>query len=165
MVEQSRSRGLADRVTFRGRVAQTDLPWYFSAADILVLPSSFESFGMVILEALACGTPVAATRVGATEDLLGDVLNGRLSKNLLPASLADAIEDLLKSRMASPFRTESIRRSVARYDWSHITVEVSNIYQAVLAAATNTTANESSGGRGLEEHKAACCDCGLLAYT
>jgi len=76
----SRDLGIADRVAFKGRVDQSELPWFYSAVDLLALPSSYESFGMVALEALACGTPVAATRVGAMENLLGDRRNGAWRK-------------------------------------------------------------------------------------
>ena len=54
--------GVQDFVTFAGRIEQKRLPLYYSAADVLVVPSRYESFGLVALEALACGTPVVATR-------------------------------------------------------------------------------------------------------
>ncbi|MEI2420540.1 glycosyltransferase, partial [Arthrospira platensis SPKY2] len=51
-------------VIFLGKRGQDTLPYYYSAADVLVMPSHYESFGMVALEAMACGTPVVASQVG-----------------------------------------------------------------------------------------------------
>ena len=131
----SRDLGIADRVAFKGRVDQSELPWFYSAVDLLALPSSYESFGMVALEALACGTPVAATRVGAMENLLGDRRNGRLAQDLRPSSLAAAMEDLLKDRAAGPQAAEIIRHAVLRYDWSRVAADVLTIYHDRLTGA------------------------------
>jgi D-inositol-3-phosphate glycosyltransferase len=60
------------------------LPPYYSAADALVVPSYYESFGLVGLESLACGTPVAATRVGAMEDIIEDGKTGHVVADLTP---------------------------------------------------------------------------------
>jgi D-inositol-3-phosphate glycosyltransferase len=140
MLELSRSSGIADRVTFTGRIDQTDLPPYYSAADLLALPSSYESFGMVALEALACGTPVAATRVGAMEDLLHEAGNGRLVQDLRPSSLAEAMEDLLRNRAAPSRVAETIRRSVEHYNWSRVATDVLTVYYGSRAAAAEVTA-------------------------
>ena len=56
--------GIAERVNFMGAVDHERLPLFYSAADICVMPSFYESFGLVALEAMACGTPVVASRVG-----------------------------------------------------------------------------------------------------
>ncbi len=56
--------GLEDLVVFLGKRAQETLPYYYSAAEIVIMPSHYESFGMVALEAMACGTPVVASQVG-----------------------------------------------------------------------------------------------------
>ncbi len=56
--------GIEDLVTFLGKRDQDLLPYYYSAAELVVMPSHYESFGMVALEAMACGTPVIASRVG-----------------------------------------------------------------------------------------------------
>jgi D-inositol-3-phosphate glycosyltransferase len=160
MKEVSRGCGLADRVAFRGRVEQGELPWYYSAADLLALPSSYESFGMVALEALACGTPVAATRVGAMEDLLRDSQNGRLSQDISPSSLAAAIEALLKDRAAPQQTAEAIRRSVVRYAWSRVAAEVLHIYYDSLTDAGGALA--AAAHIHPETGKTGCCGCGAF---
>lgn len=162
MKEMSRACGIADRVTFKGRVDQSELPWFYSAADLLALPSSYESFGMVALEALACGTPVAATRVGAMGDLLRDARNGRLAQDVRPSSLADAIEDLLKGQAAAPRMTETIRRSVVRYDWSRVAADVLHIYNDSLTAAGAALADAAVHFHP-ETEKSGCCGCGAFS--
>jgi D-inositol-3-phosphate glycosyltransferase len=162
MEEVSRSCGIADRVAFRGRVEQAELPWYYSAADLLALPSSYESFGMVALEALACGTPVAATRVGAMEELLRNAPNGRLAQDLRPSALADAIEALLKDRATRPPMTDTIRRSVAPYAWSRVAAEVLHVYNDSLAAAGAAIAGAAAHFHP-ETEKSGCCGCGAFS--
>ena len=70
--QQVRALGIGGTVEFAGRVPQEGLPAYYAAADALVIPSYYESFGLVVLEALACGTPVLAAPVGVVEELLQD---------------------------------------------------------------------------------------------
>lgn len=161
MMELSRSCGIGGRVTFRGRVEQRELPLFYSAADLLALPSSYESFGMVALEALACGTPVAATRVGAMEDLLRNAENGRLARDLHPSSLASAMEELLGYRAAAPHPTEAIRHSVLQYDWSRVASDVLTVYSQILACAAGAAQGVAAG---FHPHggRPACCGCGAL---
>jgi D-inositol-3-phosphate glycosyltransferase len=161
MADLSLACGIADRVAFIGRVEQEELPWYYSAADLLALPSSYESFGMVALEALACGTPVAATRVGATERLLRDPRNGRLAPDFRPASLAVAVEHLLGNRAAAAQSAAAVRRSVARYDWSRVSAEVLAIYQDCLAEA-GSAIPDAPLGLHPETGREACCGCGAF---
>ena len=96
--------GVAERVTFAGAVPQRDLPWYYSAADVLVLPSHYESFGMVALEAMACGTPVVVSRVGGLKSF---VRNGE-SGYLVPWRCSDPFSQQIEMILASP----SLRRAM-----------------------------------------------------
>lgn len=162
MVELSRSCGIGGRVTFKGRIEQSELPLFYSAADLLALPSAYESFGMVVLEALACGTPVAATRVGAMEDLLRNTGNGRLSKDLRPSSLAAAIEDVLQHKGAEPSRAETIRRSVLPYDWSRVATDILNVYCESLASAAGTVEDVAAGFHHPHDGRRTCCGCGVF---
>jgi D-inositol-3-phosphate glycosyltransferase len=161
LLELSRTCGIGDRVTFTGRIDQADLPPYYSAANLLALPSSYESFGMVALEALACGTPVAATRVGVMEELLGDARNGRLVQDLRPSSLAEAVDVLLRDRAAPLQAAETIRRSVLRYDWSRVAGEVLRVYQRGLTGGADAIENSMAGFRPKAEPSAGS-GCGAL---
>jgi glycosyltransferase involved in cell wall biosynthesis len=83
--------GLGDRITFFGDVAHDELPSYYNMSDLLVLPSEMEGVPMVILESLACGTPVIATNVGGIPDIVKDGENGFVLDEPEPARLAEAI--------------------------------------------------------------------------
>ena len=87
--------GLGDAVRFVGPQAQERLRDYYVAADATVLPSYYESFGMVALEAMACGSPVIATRVGGLPTTVRDGVTGLLVADRDPAALAHTIERML----------------------------------------------------------------------
>jgi len=122
--------GIADSVAFMGTVAQDRLPLYYSAADILVVASYYESFGMVILESLACGTPVASTGVGIAPAVIHNGENGYLVTDNTPGKLAEGIAGVLRS---GPVNPAAVRRSVAGYDWPEITRMMLFEYQSLLA--------------------------------
>ena len=115
----SRELGIQEAVTFAGRIEQENLPPYYSAADVLVLPSYHESFGLVALESLACGTPVVATKVGAMESIIREGKTGYAVANGAPRLLACKIETLL-SKTTQVSSVGSIRSSVAEFSWSNV---------------------------------------------
>jgi glycosyltransferase involved in cell wall biosynthesis len=128
----ARSLGVEDRVAFTGRVEHAGLPAFYSAADALALPSAYESFGMVGLEALACGTPVAATRVGAMDELIAPGRNGSIADGFTPEALARAIGQTLALPAAgSDAGRERTRRTALRYSWASVAREVLQVYRSV----------------------------------
>ncbi|MCB0159063.1 MAG: glycosyltransferase, partial [Caldilineaceae bacterium] len=88
--------GLHDLVTFAGSRDQDLLPYYYAAAEMVVMPSHYESFGMVALESMAMGTPVIASEVGGLAHLVRDGYNGYLVPSRDPAALAARILDVLE---------------------------------------------------------------------
>jgi D-inositol-3-phosphate glycosyltransferase len=135
--EVHKLQALADRlsldgaVRFAGRVDQQELPLYYSAADVLAVPSLYESFGIVALEALACGTPVIATPVGAMESIIQKGRNGCIVRGATPAAFARAIQALTVAGSA-PAR-ESIRATVAGYGWACAADSMLEQYRAAMA--------------------------------
>ncbi len=125
----SQSLCIQDSVTFAGIVEQKELPLYYSAADVCVIPSYYESFGLVALESLACGTPIVATKVGCIESVVRQGQNGYMLKDNVPVRLADRIAALLSDSNRS---ADSIRASVDRFAWSHIAEAMIPEYNAVL---------------------------------
>jgi D-inositol-3-phosphate glycosyltransferase len=123
--------GIQQQVRFLGRIDQTHLPAYYSAADVLALPSDYESFGLVCLEALACGTPVVATPVGAVEKFITGSEFGAIVDSKTPEALAKGIQRVLSQ---SPRRANlpSIRTSVLACGWSDIAGTLANEYLRVL---------------------------------
>lgn len=160
----ARQLGIAERIRFVGRVEQPELPFFYSAADLLVLPSSYESFGMVALEAIACGTPVVATPVGAMEELLQSGESGRLSPDFSPLSLAAVIDRMLRNRADRPVDPEEVRRSALRFSWHRVAADVLNVYRQALSAHAAPSVHSHSGGeRVAHPPHAACGGCGMFA--
>jgi D-inositol-3-phosphate glycosyltransferase len=122
---------LQDTVTFAGRIDQDRLPPYYSAADVLVVPSLYESFGLVGLEALACGTPVVATPVGAMESILQQGRTGQVVTQPEPRLLADAIEAFLPSKARKTASAADIRASVRQFSWSKVAAALVAEYAGV----------------------------------
>jgi D-inositol-3-phosphate glycosyltransferase len=130
--EQARKLGVERSVEFAGGVSQGRLPEYYAAADVLVIPSYYESFGLVALEALACGTPVLAARVGVAGELLQDAALGQIVPDMSPPQLAESIErylSWLEEHRPSPSR---IRASVLHREWSGMAEALLDQYREIL---------------------------------
>jgi D-inositol-3-phosphate glycosyltransferase len=128
----SRSLHIQDSVTFAGIVDQKELPLYYSAADVCVIPSYYESFGLVALESLACGTPIVATRVGGIESVVRQGQNGYMVEDNAPLRLADRIAVLLSKQEVDITSAGSIRASVDGFSWSNIAEAIIPEYSAIL---------------------------------
>jgi len=120
------------RVSFMGQVDQKRLPVFYSAADVCVIPSYYESFGMVALESLACGTPVLATDVGAMRYIIRHDAMGRVVVDNSPHRLAVAIGQILSSRGEGIGDIEARRSTVAEFDWANIADMVLQEYDRML---------------------------------
>jgi D-inositol-3-phosphate glycosyltransferase len=127
--ELSRNLGIQDGVTFVGRIAQDKLPPYYNAADVLVVPSYYESFGLVALEALASGTPVVATKVGAMESILREGVTGHVVSNGSPRLLAKGIEKFISG--SNGLSAREMRASVLRFSWANVASAMIDQYAAV----------------------------------
>ena len=129
------SLGLGDAVRFVGPQAQERLRDYYVAADATVLPSYYESFGMVALEAMACGTPVIATRVGGLPTTVRDGVTGLLVADRDPAALARTIERMLDDAgLRWRLGREGVRWA-ARHRWPCVAEAICREYAALEPAA------------------------------
>lgn len=115
--ELARTLRIEDMVDFPGLVKQEELPWFYSAADVCVSPSHYESFGLVPLESLACGTPVVATDVGAARSVIRDETAGYVVADNSPSLLADKIALVLARPRIDAASIQLIRSSVNRFNW------------------------------------------------
>lgn len=116
-------------VHFRGLVPHEQLPTYYSAADVFVFPSYYESFGLVPLESLACGTPVVATAVGDLPNIIREGETGYILRDNNPQQIADRLRSILcenSSRIAS---AAAIRESVVSYGWASTTRSITRLCQ------------------------------------
>jgi D-inositol-3-phosphate glycosyltransferase len=130
---------LSEIVTFLGKQDQDELPSYYSAADCIIMPSHYESFGMVALEAMACGRPVIASEVGGLAFLIKDGETGYHVPDRDPAALADRICELL----TDPLRREALGRQAAAaaqaYAWGIIAQRIVRVYEDLLTYGARHT--------------------------
>jgi D-inositol-3-phosphate glycosyltransferase len=116
----SRTLHIEGSVTFLGTINQHELYYYYSAADVCVLPSYYESFGLVALEAIACGTPVVATNVGNLNKIIQPANTGYVVTKNNPQQIAEKIALLLSKPDSSITNILSIRESVNQFGWPNI---------------------------------------------
>ena len=124
--------GMGDRTRFVGAVDQDRLPLYYRAADVTVMPSTYESFGLVAVEAQACGTPVVASRVGGLATIVKDGENGMLVPWRDPRLFADEIRSILNDDALARELTSGALATAARYGWSAVAERTHAIYDCVL---------------------------------
>ena len=118
---------LTAMVRFVPAQPQSELPYYYNAADVVVMPSHYESFGMVALEAIACSTPVIATEVTGISPLLNELPQGHIVSANNPIALSQKIEHVL----SLVHRRVSQRNFVAAFDWMAIARRIANEYEKV----------------------------------
>jgi D-inositol-3-phosphate glycosyltransferase len=130
--QQARLLGVEHRIVFAGAVEHSRLPLYYNAADVCVIPSHHESFGLVAVEAMACGVPVVASRVGGLTRTVRDGETGYLIPWLCPEPFAERIELLLDNEPLRRRIGESGRESIDRYRWQSVASAILDLYETVL---------------------------------
>ncbi|MQG19101.1 MAG: glycosyltransferase family 1 protein [SAR202 cluster bacterium] len=120
--------GLEDKVRFEGSVNQDQLYLYYSASDVYVLASHYESFGFTILESMACKTPVISTRVGIANDLIKDGQTGFLINKRSPSELSKKIENLLEDVDLNEKMGLNSYDLVKGINWSKMALKFSDLY-------------------------------------
>lgn len=125
--------GLSDIVTFLGKRGQDTLPYYYSAAEVVVVPSHYESFGMVALEAMACGTPVVASQVGGLAFLVQDGVTGFTVPVADPEALCMHLKSLLSNPELRSKMGQQAVETAREYAWEKIAEQMIQLYQETLA--------------------------------
>lgn len=130
----AREEGVTDRVDFRGRVARDALPPLLRSADVVVCIPWYEPFGIVPLEAMACGIPVVASSVGGLIDTVVHGVTGLHVPPRRPSEAASAIRRLLAdAELRSALGTAGVARVRARYSWPRIAAAIARVYAQVAA--------------------------------
>ena len=124
----ARELGVHDRVRLLGSVPQTELRSYYNAADASVLASSREGWANVLLESMACGTPVVATDICGTPEVVAAPAAGRLVPERTPDSLAEAVKLL---RASEPDRAAT-RRYAEGFSWDQTTQGQIDLFSNIL---------------------------------
>ena len=122
--------GVAERVSFTGAVARPDLPALLRSADVVACTPWYEPFGIVPLEAMACGVPVVASAVGGMLDTVVHDVTGRLVTPKRPRELAEVVSTVLRdSFLRRSLGLAGRDRACARYSWDRVAADTLRIYE------------------------------------
>lgn len=141
----ARSLGVRDHVTFRGQLGQHDMPAVYRSADVVVCAPWYEPFGIVPLEAMACGRPVVASSVGGLIDTVVEDATGLH----VPPRDEDAVAAAVGALLDDPARRDQYgragrERAEARYTWQKVAADSERVYERLLAGAVATAPTGST---------------------
>jgi D-inositol-3-phosphate glycosyltransferase len=129
-----RELNLQDITLFTGRVEHHDLAYYYAAADVCVVPSHYEPFGLVAIEAMASGTPVVASDVGGLKFTVVDELTGLLAPPQDESAFAGAIDLILSDASWRKQLSENARQRVeSRFSWDGVASQLDRRYLSELS--------------------------------
>lgn len=122
--------GLQEQVLFPGYVADADLPWFYRAATVFAYPSLLEGFGLPVLEAMACGTPVITSAVSSLPEVAGDaaLLIDPASVDALADGLVQTLSDVA---LAGEMRRKGLQQA-SRFSWQRTAAATAAVYRAAL---------------------------------
>ena len=131
--------GLGNRIVFKGSVDQDTLKHYYSASDVFVFPSFYESFGLVVLEAMSCGLPVVASRVGGVVSFVRNGENGYLIPWRCPEPYAEKIEVLLSNPDLRAFMSQSALQTANKMSWFDVACMMESYYESFISSSYSTS--------------------------
>lgn len=123
--------GLERKVIYLGQVTDDALVWAYNAADIVVIPSLYEGFGMPVLEAMACGTPVITSNTSSLPEVAGDA-----ARLVSPHSVEEIVDEVLLVMGDPILRRQLVDKGLARakmYSWKVVASKVAEIYEQIIA--------------------------------
>ena len=129
--DMARSLNVEEVFDFVGRVDQKDLPLYYNAADVCVVPSYYESFGLAALESMACGTPVVAARVGGLSTIVQHGRTGYLKSWRCPEGFANSLEMIISSDTLQQSMGEAARRRAEGMGWDQVAGRMYRLYETL----------------------------------
>jgi D-inositol-3-phosphate glycosyltransferase len=135
LMELANEVGIEDRITFLDAIHHADLPLYYNAADVCIVPSYYESFGLVALEAMSCGLPVVASRVGGLKDTVIDGQTGYLVPWRCDESFAERLGVLLGDETLRRKMGREARAAAERFRWSEVAARVEDVYHELVSAS------------------------------
>jgi glycosyltransferase involved in cell wall biosynthesis len=129
--KKTRELGLDGKILLVGQKKHEEIPVWMNACDVFVLPSLCESFGVVIIEALACGKPVVATRVGGIPEIITDKDFGILVEPACPLPLSEGLLDALERKWVH----SKIALYAKKYSWTSVVQNILKVYSDVLTTS------------------------------
>jgi D-inositol-3-phosphate glycosyltransferase len=146
LAQTVKNLGLENVINFVGCADHNRLPFFYSAADVFVVPSYYEPFGLVALESMACRTPVVASEVGGLTSIIENNVNGLLFRPRNPAILKEKILQLYNSRDVAELMARNAEKMVKNaYSWQAITKKISDIYEELIKTSEVIRAEEPQG--------------------
>lgn len=136
--------GLDNHVTFLGKRDQDVLQYFYSAAEMVVMPSHYESFGLVALEAMACGTPVVASETGGLVFLVKDGETGLHVPTAAPQVLADKLQLLLENDTELRRLGEQAAKYARGFKWSRVADRMIELYEELAGSTEREGAAQSA---------------------
>lgn len=131
--------GISDAVKFVGARPQSQLSLYHAAADVVTMPSHYESFGMAALEAMASGRPVVATNAGGPATIIEAGMNGLLTPPDDATTLAQQLVTILDNPHVAHQMGLAARVRAERYGWSNIGCDILDVYRSLIRQHSNTS--------------------------
>ena len=128
---------LGDAVEFVGRVPQERLALYYSAADVCVVPSFYESFGLAALESMACGTPVVASRVGGLSTIVQHGRTGYLKSWRCPEAFAQSLEMIMANEDLRDSMGRAARNRAETLSWDQVAGRLLALYERLGSAGAD----------------------------
>ncbi len=128
---RARELGVSDRITLTGPLPRSDLLQEFSRADLFVLPSLFEPYGIVLTEAMAAGLPIVASRVGGVPEVVAEGENALLVPPGDPAALAAAMEELARDDRRRTAFSRAGRTRVESFSWTRVIPQWERLFEEV----------------------------------
>jgi glycosyltransferase involved in cell wall biosynthesis len=127
-----KSYGIKDRVIFTGRIAYSEIPYWFKSADVLVLYSGYEGFSHVILEAMAVGLPIIASKKGGNPEAIDDGINGLLIPISKEEELKKAIIKVLTNQEVAQKLVREGKKKIQKFNWDNLIKQTFEVFKSVL---------------------------------
>lgn len=132
VVARAKELAIDDAILFRGAQPQDLLPMYYAAATVCAVTSRYESFGLVAVEAMACGLPVVATRVGGMKFTVEEGVSGLLVPRNDNRAMADALDRVIRDRTFRSTLQVGARQAAIRFSWHTVGSAVLNLYERLV---------------------------------
>lgn len=137
--------GLTTITHFPGRLTQEDLPTYYAAADVTVVPSHYEPFGLVTIEAMACGTPVVGSDVGGLQFTILPEETGLLAPPKDDGAFAAAIDRiLLNPDWRNQLGQAARKRVEATFSWDGVATQLGQLYETLIEESSAVASQEQA---------------------
>jgi D-inositol-3-phosphate glycosyltransferase len=142
LTTRARDLGIENRLHMIGQVPRREMPALFRSAEVVVCAPWYEPFGIVPVEAMACGTPVVASAVGGMLDTVVDRVTGRLVPARNPRLLGDVVGALLDDlSLCRQYGEAGPRRAVERYSWDRVAEDTAQVYRSVAVPRVHSVAS------------------------